>query len=64
MTLLELILLAAAIWGVYALLRPLQRRLEGYLTRKLSGTPHDTLPTIDITDFTSYSAHKKDHDQT
>ena len=64
MTFAELFLLAGAVFGAYALLRPLQRRLEAYLTRKLSGRPHDALPTIDVTDFTSYSAHKNDDDRT
>jgi hypothetical protein len=37
-----------------------QRRLEVFLTRKLSRRPRGELPTIDVTDFTSHSAHKKD----
>jgi hypothetical protein len=63
MTFAELMLLTAAAAGIYMLLRPLQRRLESYLTRKLSGRPRGTLPPIDVTDFTSYSAHKKDRDR-
>jgi len=60
MTAAELILLVAAFVGLYRLLRPVQRRLEVLLTRTLSRRPRGELPTIDVTDFTSHSAHKKD----
>jgi hypothetical protein len=64
MTFAELILLVSAGIGIYYVLRPLQRRLEIYLLRKLFARhPRPRRPTIDVTGFTSYLSHKKeDHD--
>lgn len=33
----ELLLLTVAVWGVYRLLRPLQRRIEAFLLSRLTG---------------------------
>jgi hypothetical protein len=65
MTLAELVLVVAGVAGIYVLLRPVQRRLERYLVRKLARHPRGRLPTIDVTDFTSRRSHQKedeDHD--
>ena len=63
MTVAEILLLLAGGTGIYFLLRPLQRRLEAYLIRKLFGShPRLHRPTIDVTDFTAYESRKeKDH---
>ena len=59
MTFAEIVLAVAGVVGIYFLLRPVQRRLERFLLRKFSGHPGGHLPTIDITDFTSRSAHEQ-----
>jgi hypothetical protein len=64
MTLAELLLFAAAACALYLLLRPIQRRLERYLTSRITGRPRPTHPTIDVTDFKSYAVRKKDDDPT
>ena len=54
MTLAELILIAAAAIGLYFLFRPIQRRLERFLTDKVFGRrPRATRHTIDVIHFTS-----------
>jgi hypothetical protein len=60
MTLAEIVLALAGAVGIYFVLRPVQRRLEGYLVRKLARPPRGHLPTIDITDFTSRRSHQKE----
>lgn len=61
MTFAEVILLVAGIAGIYFLLRPLQRRLERFFIAKFfAHYPRGHRPTIDVTDFTSHSTHKKD----
>ena len=64
MTFAEIILLVAGGMGIYFLLRPLERWLEGSLLRKFAGRhPRLRRTTIDVTDFTSYSSQKKeDHE--
>jgi len=64
MTFAEIILLVAGIAGIYFLLRPLQRWLETFFIRKIFARgPRGHRPTIDVTDFTSHSTHKKeDHE--
>ena len=63
MTIAELVLVAAGVAGIYFLLRPVQRRLERYLVRKLSGHSSEHLPTIDITDFKSHRSHQKEEEE-
>jgi hypothetical protein len=64
MTLAEIFLLIVGITGIYHLLRPLQRSLETYLTRKFARNSRARLPTIDVTEFKSYGSRKKeDHHQ-
>jgi len=60
MTIAELLLLVAGIVGIYYLLRPLQRRLERFFIGKFFARRPGRRPLIDVTDFTSHSAHKKD----
>ena len=61
MTLAEMVLFVAGIVGIYLLLRPVQRRLERYFTRKFARLEReDLLPTIDITDFKSHRSHQKE----
>jgi hypothetical protein len=63
MTFAEVILLVAGIIGIYFLLRPLQRWLERYFIGKFFARHPGHRPTIDVTDFTSRSTHKKeDHE--
>jgi hypothetical protein len=57
MTLAELILLAAAVLGVYVLLRPFNRRLEAFLVRRFSGTRRGAI--VDVARFTSRPAERK-----
>lgn len=64
MTFAETIFLVAGGIGIYVLLRPLERWLEACLLRTFFRR-HRSLrqPTIDVTDFTSYTSHKKeDHE--
>jgi hypothetical protein len=60
MTLAELILLAAAVLGVYVLLRPLQRRLEAFLVRRFSSRRGGG-SIVDVTRFTSRPADEKEN---
>jgi len=62
MTFAEVVLAVAGVAAIYLLLRPVQRRLERYLLRKLAGRPRGHLPTIDVTDFTSHRMHRKEHE--
>lgn len=64
MTIAEIALLIAGGMGIYALLRPLRRWLEGYLIRTFVA-PRRQLrrPIIDVTQFTSHSVHQKDDDE-
>jgi hypothetical protein len=63
MTFAEIIFLVAGTIGIYVLLRPLERWLEVSLRRKLSARrPRLRQTTIDVTDFTSYSSRKEDHE--
>ena len=64
MTVAELVLVVAGAVGIYLLLRPVQRRLERYLVRKLARPSHDHPPTIDITDFKySSRSHQKEDEE-
>jgi hypothetical protein len=63
MTLAEIVLAVAGAVGIYFLLRPLQRRLERFLVRKLARTPRGHLPTIDVTDFRSRRSHQKEDEE-
>jgi hypothetical protein len=61
MTVAEIVLVVAGAVGIYLLLRPVQRRLERYLVRKLARPSREHPPTIDITDFKSSSrSHQKE----
>ena len=64
MTFAEVAFLIAGGIGIYFVLRPLERWLEGCLLRTVftrRSRMHRT--TIDVTDFTSYSSQKKeDHE--
>jgi hypothetical protein len=60
MTFAEIFLLIAGGTGIYFLLRPLQRWLEGVLLKRLVRHPRLRPPTIDVTDFTSYESSRKD----
>ena len=64
MTIAEIIILVAGCLGIYVLLRPLERWLEGVLLRRFF-TRQSRFPrtTIDVTDFRSYTVHKEDHDE-
>jgi hypothetical protein len=65
MTFAEIVLLVAGVVGIYFLLRPLQRWLEVYLTRRFfAHRPRLRRPPIDVTDFTSYPSHKKEDHHT
>ena len=64
MTFVEIILLIAGGVGIYRLLRPLQRRLERYLLRKVARHPRLHRPTIDVTEFTSYESRRKEDPHT
>ena len=62
MTFAELLLLAAGGTGIYFLLRPLQRWLEAWLSRRVFPRPPRLRPPIiDVTEFPSdESRGKKD----
>ena len=55
----EIVLAVLAVVAIYLLLRPLQRRLESYLVRKLTRRPHGRLPVIDVTDINSGRSHRR-----
>jgi hypothetical protein len=61
MTLAEIVLAVAGAVGIYFLLRPLQRRLERFLVRRLAPRGHQ--PTIDVTDFKSRRSHQKEDEE-
>jgi hypothetical protein len=62
MTLAELLLLIVGGLAIYFLLRPLQRWLEMRLLRRLARHPRLQRPTIDVTEFTSYSSDTEEED--
>ena len=65
MTLAEIVLLIAGGAGLYLLLRPLQRWLERSLRRRFAGrTPRAIPPPIDVTEFPSPRARRKDDRET
>jgi hypothetical protein len=65
MTFAEMLLLIAGGTGIYFLLRPLQRSIEAYLTRKLFARhPRPRRPWIDATDITSDESSRKEDDHT
>ena len=63
MTSAELILIAAAAIGLYLLMRPIQRRLERYLSVHVFGRYQRNAPhIIDVTHFRSTDSDSDDHD--
>ena len=60
----ELVFIIVGIVGIYYLLRPMQRWLEGVLIRRLpAGRPRVPRTTIDVTDLASDSASQKEEDE-
>ena len=63
MTFAEILLLIAGVVGIYYLLGPLQRWIEVSLMRRFFARhPRLRRPAIDVTDFASRAAHKKEDD--
>jgi hypothetical protein len=61
MTFAEIVFFIAAGIGIYRLLRPLERWLEGSLLRMFSGRhPRSRRTMIDVTDFRSYPSEKRE----
>jgi len=62
MTAAEILLLIAGVVAIYYVLRPLQRWLEAWLMRRFFARHPRVRRTIDVTDFASRAAHKKEDD--
>jgi hypothetical protein len=63
MTFAEVLTLVAGGVLIYVLLRPIQRRLEHWLLRRIATRhQHDRGTVIDVTDFKSHISEKEDHE--